>query len=379
MKSSTKWLQRIFRWEVAGVVIAAVSLIYAYKSFKIDEGGELQITSNFPTSDNTGDIAVVTDATDLASTLNQLLPEFRNSIKYSLKNFNLTYDITTSEPVNFTFSPDFSMRQVSPTRLSATLADHTLYAHSQVEAPFVTATPSQNNFNMTVAIRATFDGAAEPYAATYRYRFYPTSALNTLKERTNHYAYILESYNDHLTEINITPATSQSEAVTSESEATKTTTTGKNTTAVENTTSVYSQKPTFKADEGTSPQVSNIESKHKNKTTSWVYWFEKYKWIIIVVGGILFIILVFSDSSAMEAVWDDIHTWPWKPKEIRNDVRTTLYGYRKHTTWQKVKADLIIIHSLIADILMIGIFGVIIYFIIGWIIDACKWCIGLFQ
>ncbi|MDE6668142.1 MAG: hypothetical protein K2K26_00500, partial [Muribaculaceae bacterium] len=314
-----------------------------------------------------------------STTLNQLLPEFRNSIKYSLKNFNLTYDITTSEPVDFTFSPDFSMRQVSPTRVSATLADHTLYAHSQVEAPFVTAIPSQSNFNMTIGIRATFDGATKPYATTYRYHFYPTSALNTLKEKSPHYAYVLESYNGHLTELNLTPATSQSETVTLDSEVNKTATTANTVTDVKNTTSVQPQKTTFKADEDSSVGVSNIGSKHKNKTTSWVYWFEKYKWIIIVVGGILFILLVFSDSSAMEAVWDDIHTWPWKPKEVRNDVRTTLYGYRKHTTWQKVKADLIIIQSLIADILMIGIFGVIIYFIIGWVIDACKWCIGLFQ
>lgn len=373
MKPSTKWLARIFRWEVAGVVIAAVSLIYAYKSFKIDEGGELQITSHF-TTENNSDIAVVTDANDLASTLNQLLPEFRNSIKYSLKNFNLTYDISASEPVDFTFSPDFSMRQVSPTRVSATLADHTLYAHSKVEAPFVTVIPSKSNVNMNITIRATFDGAAEPYNATCHYRFYPTSSLNTLKENGERYAYVLESRNNRLTEISLTPTTSQSA-----SEVDKTATTVNNTPDVKNNTPTHTQKSTFKSDEAPSSRISNIESKHKPKNTSWVYWFEKYKWLIITLGGILWIIIVLSNSAAQEAVWDVIHTWPWKLKEVRKKVRTTLYGWGKYTTWQKVKADLIIIQAFITDIFMSCIFGVIIYFIIGWIIDACKWCIALFQ
>ncbi len=376
MKSSNKWLQRIFRWEVAGVLIAAVSLIYAYKSFKIDEGGELQITSHYTTSDNNGEIAVVTDANDLASTLNQLLPEFRNSIKYSLKNFNLTYDITTSEPVDFTFSPDFSMRQVSPTRVSATLADHTLYAHSQVEAPFITAIPSQSNLNITIAIRATFDGAAEPYAVTCHYYFSPISNLNTLKGRAHRYSSILEARNNHLIEIDLTPTTSQPEAITSNSEVNIPTTA--NQKEIENTTSVQPQKPTFKSDEESTSKISNIGSKHKTKKTSWIDWLERYKWLVIAVGSILWLILVCSDSSSMEAIWDDVHTWPWNPKEVRSEVRTTLYGWGKYTTWQKVKADLLIAQSFITDILMIVIFGLILYFVIGWIVDGCKWLIGLF-
>lgn len=334
MKSSSKWLQRIFRWEVAGVVIAAVSLIYAYKSFKIDEGGELQITTHFTTSENDGDIAVVTDAKDLASTLNQLLPEFRNSIKYSLKNFNLTYDISTSEPVDFTFSPDFSMRQVSPTRVSATLADHTLYAHSQVEAPFVTAVPSQSHFNITITIRATFDGASEPYASTCHYCFYPTSALNTLKERHNRYACVFEAHNGHITELITSANSSETADKPSDTKNQETVASGQTTVPLAENNKVTSSKAT-------------IESKDKFTESIW----SKNILGIPVSGliiGIILCIIYIPALTAPDDIVDDIFIWPWQFKNVRKKVRNRLYGWGIYSFRQKFWSDVVIFSTLLS-------------------------------
>lgn len=340
MKSSNKWLARIFRWEVAGVVIAAVSLIYAYKSFKIDEGGELQITTPYAIFDSEDTIAVVTDDNDLASVLNQLLPEFRNSIKYSLKNFNLTYDITTSEPTDFIFSPDFTTRQVSPTRISATLADHTLYAHSQVEAPFLTVTPSKSNFNMAITVRATFDGAAEPYNTTCNYHFYPTSALNTLKENYDRYAYVLETKNNRLTEVNLIQNTTSSPEPT---------------TAVRNQDIAPSQPASAPSVRNNNPvsATTTIESEDSSDSI----WNRNILGIPVLglLIGLLLCLIYLPALSSPENTADDIFVWPWNFSNVKNRVKNRLYRNKRCNLRQRLWVDMVIISTLLSVIVTVAL------------------------
>lgn len=148
------WLKKIFRAEVAGVVIAVIGLMLALPQFQKDALAELTIRKQ--TSEDNPTVQITDNQTDA---LAKILPILTNTSKYSLNNFSLQYRFTNL-PANFVASDDYTVKTVNGTAIM-TYNSNTLYAHATAPMPIQSINTENESQSIDYTITYTFDGAPE--------------------------------------------------------------------------------------------------------------------------------------------------------------------------------------------------------------------------
>lgn len=160
MESSvTQLLKKIFRWEVIGVLTSIVSLYFAYHTFLKDEGGQLSISYHSDKSDSND---IVSLSSRNADAVISKFPTLSNKSKFALNNFFLQYrisgskvDITPDESYALSYNPDGSA--------TLTYIERNLFAHTSLPSPIATMNVNEPDGTVAISIKATYDGASEPF------------------------------------------------------------------------------------------------------------------------------------------------------------------------------------------------------------------------
>lgn len=154
------WLKKMFRAEVAGVLVALVGLFIALPQFQKDALAELTIHNRYELENKT---VFVCDRNSDA--LSAILPELSNGTKYSLNNFSLRYSFRNL-PTDYVVSDEFKSRP-GIDKTDFIYDSHTLYAHTSVESPIKSLT-IKGYTTISYTIEYTFDGISDKGIITGR-------------------------------------------------------------------------------------------------------------------------------------------------------------------------------------------------------------------
>lgn len=142
---------------VAGLAISGISYLH-------DSGGSLQATLNGEVLENHShrEVIICLDNPKAASSLSALYPTFSNSSSYSIRDFYLSYHVS-SNSVMFEPTDYYTLYNDAPGSYSLKYKETVLPGSRSVENPIREIIVAENGGNMTFTTDVTYDGSSEPY------------------------------------------------------------------------------------------------------------------------------------------------------------------------------------------------------------------------
>lgn len=142
---------------VAGLAISGISYLH-------DTGGNLQATLNGEVLENHShrEVIICLDNPKAASSLSALYPTFSNSSSYSIRDFYLSYHVS-SNSVMFEPTDYYTLYNDAPGSYSLKYKETVLPGSRSVENPIREIIVAENGGNMTFTTDVTYDGSSEPY------------------------------------------------------------------------------------------------------------------------------------------------------------------------------------------------------------------------
>lgn len=171
------WLKKIFRVEVIGVIVAIGAALLTVPQFVKDTGGRLDIKYNEAFNGVIPKVVVVDQQN--TNFLRYVLPTLYNNSRYSLNNFLLTFQLNSPAQF-FLTSNEFTIKNNGIyNRLIYNY--HIFFAHSEILPPDLSIKINSDSTYVEYSIKATFDGAKEPYLITNRIKVIYIPPQNNLE------------------------------------------------------------------------------------------------------------------------------------------------------------------------------------------------------
>ena len=129
-----KWLKRIFSLQTLSILGTLGGIYFGITQFRHDTGGDLNASYNTELLRNNEyrDLIVYTDSKEFS--INNLCPNFNNTDKYTLKDFNLQHTIETQDI--HVFNSDFyTSFKLSDNSSALKYYDNSLSPHQSAENP----------------------------------------------------------------------------------------------------------------------------------------------------------------------------------------------------------------------------------------------------
>lgn len=142
---------------VAALAISGISYLH-------DKGGNLQATLNGEVLENHShrEVIICLDNPKAATSLSALYPTFSNSSSYSIRDFYLSYHVS-SNSVMFEPTDYYTLYNDAPGSYSLKYKETVLPGSRSVENPIREIIVAENGGNMTFTTDVTYDGSSEPY------------------------------------------------------------------------------------------------------------------------------------------------------------------------------------------------------------------------
>lgn len=157
-----KWLKRIFSLQTLSILGTLGGIYFGITQFRHDTGGDLNASYNTELLRNNEyrDLIVYTDSKEFS--INNLCPNFNNTDKYTLKDFNLQHTIETQDI--HVFNSDFyTSFKLSDNSSAIKYYDNSLSPHQSTENPISKIIMDSQQGSCLITSRATWDGADIPF------------------------------------------------------------------------------------------------------------------------------------------------------------------------------------------------------------------------
>ena len=157
-----KWLKRIFSLQTLSILGTLGGIYFGITQFRHDTGGDLNASYNTELLRNNEyrDLIVFTDSKEFS--INNLCPNFNNTDKYTLKDFNLQHTVETQNIQ--VFKTDFyTSFKLSDNTSALKYYDNSLSPHQSAENPISKIIMDSQKGSCLITSRATWDGADKPF------------------------------------------------------------------------------------------------------------------------------------------------------------------------------------------------------------------------
>ena len=157
-----KWLKRIFSLQTLSILGTLGGIYFGITQFRHDTGGDLNASYNTELLRNNEyrDLIVFTDSKEFS--INNLCPNFNNTDKYTLKDFNLQHTVETQNIQVFK-TDFFTSFKLSDNTSALKYYDNSLSPHQSAENPISKIIMDSQKGSCLITSRATWDGADKPF------------------------------------------------------------------------------------------------------------------------------------------------------------------------------------------------------------------------